>query len=95
MDSRDGRWVDWWIVPHFVGWAIIMAWLSWFFAGRLTFGLVVDVVFVGSFTWELVEYARERVLGYAHEPITNRLLTDPVVNVLGGLSGWWLYNHSW
>mgnify|MGYP001558961551 CR=1 FL=1 len=88
MNLPDGKWYDWWMVPHFIGWAIIAGWLRWLLAGHLTLAIAVVVVLAGSALWEAVEYLREGFLRYSREPWTNRLIVDPVTNTLGGIAGW-------
>lgn len=86
--SDDGRWIDWWIIPHLLGWMLIAGWLRWLFAGHMTLAVSVVIVLAGSALWEAVEYVREGLLGYKHEPWTNRLIVDPITNSIGGLLGW-------
>jgi hypothetical protein len=90
---EDGKWYDLWMVPHFLGWALIVAFACWFTASDPHVITVVIGVLIGSAVWEYVEYAREGVLRYQREPWTNRLLVDPVVNTMGGLVGWQVYLH--
>lgn len=77
------------MIPHFVCWAGILAWLTWF-ANGLALPWALVVVLAGSIAWEAVEYERENLLGTGHEGWRNRLITDPLTNTAGALLGWWL-----
>lgn len=90
---RDFKgWIDWWMIPHFVLWAIIVGWVTWFFSG-LDHRTALVIVLAGSITWEFVEYYREEWRGWRHERWNNRLLVDPITNTAGAMLGWWLVMH--
>ena len=79
--------VDWWILPHFVYWLMIAAWLDWFFV-HLSLWQILTIVLFGTIVWEAVESYREERLTHQPETWRNRLVVDPIANIAGAITGW-------
>jgi hypothetical protein len=84
----EGRFLDWWSVPHFVGFALLYGWGTWAVGPWPAWMPAVSAFGVGI-VWEVVEYMRETARSQpVREPWTNRWIGDPLVDVAGALAGW-------
>ena len=89
----DRRGLDWWSVCHFAAGLLIACAGVWYSDLRWSLRELIPTSLLASGLWEIVEYRRETRRGGGREPWLNRLVTDPIVNTAGAISGWALMRY--